>query len=728
MLGVVRKRRVSTVPVRVLILTGMAIAGGATSVLAQDAAAPAAAPASASSVVVYDQDFFARYDLNTAEDLLRRIPGVSAILDAGVAQQGRGFGSGGAQVLIEGRRFPGKSNEINTTLRRISAANIERVELISGSSEAIEVQSQGVIVNLIMKPGASIGGLGSWELNGRFNDDGWYGVDGLLSYTKTTGPLTYLAGIERNLWSPPGGGAGRWTDRTRDEAYYYPTGQLQELRPQDWHRDHDKWIYTGSVVYDLANGDRANLNLLYQTLHITETDETDLTRYSTVGAETLRARESHVRDIDALNLFEAGGEYNSGVGPGDLTVLFIVRRDTTPTLDFRNRYEPARTVEVSRSFSEVSKGEDILRGSYRFPLAKGQTLELGAEGARNTLEQSLQAFFDLNGDGVLEPVVIPTADPEVEEMRGEVFAIHKWSVTEKLSLDSSLNYEFSRLTTNYPQQPARDLAFPKPRIDARYKPSAPNQFRVLIERTVSQLDFANFVPRYNVVDDRIEIGNPALEPEKTWVYELGFEHRLSQDGGLLEARVFYNDITDPIDKVPLVDVGGFLVSATGNADKARLYGVEGKASVRLGFVGLRDAQLSLRALQQWSEITDPFNGRTRTLANDRTYNFDIGFRHDVTKLKGAYGFSYKNYGENSITSDLLVTEYFTLEPTLEAFVERQIFGNMTLRLEAQNLTGSIERRSRTLYTVNSIDGAARRFDVFREVRDIRANIHLHGRF
>jgi hypothetical protein len=113
---------------------------------------------------------------------------------------------------------------------------------------------------------------------------------------------------------------------------------------------------------------------------------------------------------------------------------------------------------------------------------------------------------------------------------------------------------------------------------------------------------------------------------------------------------------------------------------------------------------------------------------DRTYNFDLGFRHDVTRLKTAYGFNYKNYGEDSITSDLLVTEYFTLEPTLEAFVERQIFGGMTLRLEAQNLTGSIERRSRTLYTVNSIDGAARRFDVFREVRDIRANIHLHGRF
>lgn len=695
---------------------------------AQEVATTTVPAAKASNVVVYDQVFFARYNLATAEDLLRRIPGVSAILDAGVAQQGRGFGSGGAQVLIEGRRFPGKSNEINTTLRRISAANIERVELISGSSDDIDVQSQGVVVNLIMKPGASIGGLGSWEVNGRFNDQGWRGVDGLLSYTKTLGPLTWLAGIERNLWTPPAMGQGRWTDRTRDEAYFYPSGQLQELRPQDWHRDHNKWIYTGSVVYDFANGDRANLNVLYQTLHITETDATNLIRYSSGGAETLRARELHVRDVDSTKLFEAGGEYTSGIGPGDLTALFIVHRDTNPTLDFRDRSEPARTVQVSRSFSEVTRGEDILRASYRLPVAQGQTIELGAEGARNTLEQSLQAFFDLNNDGVLEPIVIPTADPEVEEARGEVFANHKWSVSDRLSLDSSLNYEFSTLTTNYPLQPTRKLAFLKPRVDARYKPDASEQYRILIERTVSQLDFANFVPRYNVVDDRIEIGNPGLEPEKTWKYEIGYERRLPQDGGLLEARAFYSDIGDAIDKVPLRDSVGALVSAAGNIDKARLYGIEAKASLRLGFVGLRDAVLSLRALRQWSEVTDPFTGRTRNLGSDRGYNFDIGFRHDITRIGTAYGFNYKNNGRRSINSDLLVTEYFKLEPTLEVFAERRIFGSVTLRLEAQNLTGSIERRDRTLYSVNAIDGAVRRYDSYREERDLRANIHLHGRF
>ncbi|MGE0189595.1 MAG: TonB-dependent receptor plug domain-containing protein [Steroidobacteraceae bacterium] len=680
------------------------------------------------NVVTYDQEFFARYSLNTAEDLLRRIPGVSSVLDGSSNQQDRGFGSGGSQILIGGRRFPGKSNEITTTLRRIAAANVERVELIRGSSSEVDVQSTGVVVNLIMRPGASLSGLGSWEINGRFNDAGWFGLDGLFSYSKTNGPLTYLIGIERNLWSPSNLELYRWTNRTRAEAYYYPTGQLQELRPQKWDRDHDKWIYTGSVVYDLANGDRANLNLLYQTLNRTERSETPLIRYDINGNETLRADEVSVRDVDTKKTLEIGGEYTSNIGPGGLLALFIVRRDNAPQLDYRNRSEPTIYREVSRSFSRITESEDILRVSYTLPLGKNQSLELGGEVANNKLEQELQAYLDLTNDGTLEQIVIPTANPQVQEARGEVFANHKWTITDKLSLDSSLNYEFSKLTTNYPLQPTRNLSFVKPRLDARYKVSSSDQMRLLLERTVSQLDFANFVPSYNAVDDRIVAGNPALEPEKIWTAELGYERQLAQDGGVLEAAIFYSDITDAIDYVPLLDADGFLTSASGNIDKASSYGIEIKASVRLGFIGLRDAVLSMGALRRWSDITDPFTQQTRTIGQDQIYNYDIGFRHDITQLGTSYGFNYENKGRESIDSNLLVTQYLAIKPTLTAFIERKLSANLTLRFEAENLTGSPEIQRRIQYQVNAIDGVVRRLDYSREERDRRAALRLRGRF
>lgn len=685
--------------------------------------APAAA---AGNIVAYDPASYP--DANTAEDLLRRIPGAQAILDATAqVQQERGFGSGGAQILLGGRRFPGKSNDIATTLRRISADSVARVEMISGAAPGISVQGQGLLVNLVLREGAAVGGSGSWELNYRFNDEGWGGVDGLASYSRTVGGWNLGVGLERNLWSPPNYSLGKWTVRTRSETYLYPDGAVQEARPQDWDRTHDKWIVTGNAEYAFKSGDLLTFNGLFQTYKYAEYDVTRLTRYDRTGAETLRATERHERVNTGGGVFEASGEYAAGLGPGDLLGLVIVRRQWNPVVDLRTRDEPTRFVEISRSESDVKTGEDIARVSYTMPVG-GPTLELGAEGARNTLRQHLDVFFDFNGDGRLEPAQVPIEDPEVKELRGELFSTLKWRSTDRLLIDASLKYELSRLSTNYPLQPSRSLGFIKPRLEVRYRLDPRTQARLLAERTVSQLDFNNFVPSYNVVDDRVEAGNPALEPEKTWTYTAGVEHRLADDGGLVDLRAFYSDITDAIDKAPLRDGRGFLVSAAGNIGAARLYGLEAKGSVRLGFLGLPSAQLNLRGLRQWSQVEDPFNGTRRRLASDRSYAYDIGFRHDLPSWRASYGFTYRDTGRRQIQTDLLVTQYYTADPTLEAFVERAVWGDITLRLELENLTHSPERRTRELYAENRMDGALRRVDVYEERRDVRAALRLRGRF
>jgi hypothetical protein len=259
-------------------------------VLAQDGAAD-------DNTVVYDETFFSRYNVNNAEDMLRLIPGVATILDTRANQQERGFGTAGTQVLINGRRFPGKSNEINTNLRRIPPDYVLRVELIRGVSGDIAVRSGGLLVNLVLREGATLGGTGAWELNARFNDQGDEGLDGLLSYNGVWRQVSYSLGIERNLWSPPAGDQ-RWTYRFRDELYFHPTGELAETRPQSWQRDHEKWIFTGGLIYDFANRDRLELNAFYQTLAIQEKETTPFVRFDTDGLETLRATDYRTRAFE----------------------------------------------------------------------------------------------------------------------------------------------------------------------------------------------------------------------------------------------------------------------------------------------------------------------------------------------------------------------------------------------------------------------------------------------
>ncbi|MGC4028848.1 MAG: TonB-dependent receptor [Steroidobacteraceae bacterium] len=686
--------------------------------------------------VVYGPDFFSRYSVNNAEDMLRLVPGVQTILNA-TQETRRGFGSGGAQILLNGRRFPGKSNEINGNLRRIPAPSVARVELVSGAAQDISVNSEGILVNVVLREGASLKGSGSWEANARVNDESASTqFDGLLSYNGSAGALGYSLGIERNVWSPPSVGSARWSTRYRDEIIYYADGTPQEVRAQDWDRDHDKWIYTGGLSYNFAGGSRFDLNGLLETRDVYQDDVADFTRYAPGGVVTLQGQDVHQTATKPARIVEVGGEFEGRIGPGGFNALFIVRRERNDNIDYRNLVTPGNLQEINRTVSHQEAGEDIVRASYGLPLVQGQTLEFGAEVARNQLDQDLLAYFDSDNNGVLE--ITPNQYATVKEDRSELFVTHKWTITDALSLESALNYEMSKLTSNYHTAgiatvtPERKLEFPKPRFDMRYRASPQIQYRMKIERKIGQLDFNNFVPRLNFSDNIIIAGNPALEPQKTWIYELGHEWRLPGDAGLIETRVFYNDITDVVDKAPMQIAPGRIVAVQGNIPSATGYGGEVKSSIRLGFIRMPDALLSLRYMAESSKSEDPFTGERRRRTNDRGYEFEVNYRQYVRSIGASFGFTYSDTGNAAYSSDLIgpnvVRQYMKIDPVLEAFVEKSLFGSTVLRIEAQNLTGSREWRRRSFTPLATPAAPAVRSDFYGEDRDVRVAIRLRGQF
>ena len=680
------------------------------------------------SRLAYDTAYFAAYSVSNAEDMVRLVPGASAILDATTAATLlRGFGSGGTQVLIDGRRFPGKSNEIASNLRRIAPASVERIELISGAAAGISTQSAGILLNILMRPGAAIADIGTWELNGRSDDSGFRDLDGLASYSRSRGGWTYKAGVERNVWTGLTADAARWSNRTREETYRYPSGAPQELRISDWRRDHHKWIGTGGLRYDFVDDKSLDLNAFYQTLDLLETENTAFQRLTPTGALALNGTELQQLGGTGLYVLELSVEFQSGLGSGEYSALAIHQRNATETSQIRDQQRNGALFELSRSDVQQTKGEDIVRSTWTRPLGPRRSLEVGGEFARNTLDQNLQVSFDLNGDGRVEAVAIPTAGVHVQELRGEAFTTLRLTGGGRTSFEAGVTYERSRITNNYPFSPGRGLGYLRPRLDMRITGRRSGQFRATIERKISQLDFTNFVPKFNVVDSRIDAGNPELRPEQTWSYELGYEQRLAADAGLVELRAYYDDIAGAIDKVPLRD-GPVLFSALGNISSARRSGAELKASIRLEKLRLRNALLSVRYKYQRSAVQDPFTGARRRLATDAGNDYDVVFRHDLTQVAASYGFSYKELGDELVTSDLPVLTTLEIKPTLEVFAEKKLQHGLALRVEVHNIGGAQHIQNRTLYAVNAIDGTVLRRDYYDEQRSTRYTLRLRGRF
>ena len=683
------------------------------------AQAPAAPPPTLATQVpadgggdqVYGQAFFAQFNLTNAEDMLRRIPGIASVLDStGGNNQGRGLGAGGDQILINGKRMASKSTDVSAALRRIPGASVERVELIRGTSGNLEIRSEGLVVNIVLKPGAATGGgQGNFSLDQRFDNMGWRDFDGLISYSNKIGGLSFTLGYEKNLFSPipavPGGGGGggnfgsggsEYHRKERTEIYYYPNGQIQQFRPQKWERQHHKNIFTAQGAYTFDNGDQLNLNLLFQPHPINQRDETPYTSFTAAGVQLPGVTLEQHANRQMRTITEIGGEFEKKINTGTLNLIAIHNYTPVKTTDYRNRTAANVLTEVSRNVTKQVTQEDVLRGTYTFPFVTGQTLTVGAEGAKNKLNQRQQGYFDFNRDGRLETVPLTLA--VVQEKRGEVFVTHNWTINPKLTLESTLNYETSQITTNFPQIPVVTYKFLKPRFDLRYNITPADRLRVKIERTISQLQFNNFVPVYNVQDSRLDPGNPGIAPEKTWNYEAAVEHRLPRDQGTLEARGFYKYVNDEIERGPFGGLSstGLPQSAPVNLPHAKQYGVELKAGVRLTLLGLPNAQVNTRYVVQTSSVLDPFSGRTRAMPNVYDSEITLGFRHDLTRFKASYGATLLATTGELVSSDIRTLSYTSREPRLQLFAEKALPRDLTLRVEIYNLTGSPEQGRRTL--------------------------------
>ena len=247
-------------------------------------------------------------------------------------------------------------------------------------------------------------------------------------------------------------------------------------------------------------------------------------------------------------------------------------------------------------------------------------------------------------------------------------------------------------------------------MNLRFDVTQQGQLRATVEKKVSQLDFGNFVTRFDQQAEVLRLGNTNIRPEQVWDYSVAYEYRLPNDGGSLDAEVFYRDYKDHITRVDFTDYEDFdgnaidaeaffalppdtnlrdmidFTSKSGNIDEASAYGINLKTSNRLGFIGLPEAVFSMTYVYERRRAVDQFTGLKRNFDRVSDHTFNFNFRHDITSLGLAYGFS----GELRSTATSQDVSYIWPEkPSGEfvVFAEYNIFEGIKLNILLENLTG-----------------------------------------
>ncbi|MBT5239379.1 MAG: TonB-dependent receptor [Rhodospirillaceae bacterium] len=651
------------------------------------------------SVVVYDSEYFAPYNPITAEDMLNRIPGTEGLLGNFGQQQEerRGLRSNTDQILIDGKRLTGKENQSSSFLEKLPAKAVERIELITGNVRELDTDVGVRVINVVLKEGAGTGS-GVAQIGAFTFSSGQSRPMGSVAYNGSSGDLSYTVSAQvRPSLSPA----------DVIDVIQSPAGDRLSVIEEERRQKQAQYEARGALTYNWEGGQTLQVNGLVTYFPRNNTDTT--TTFLDPGDGSLNEAGTIVDRIRGDDTtWEISGDYSQSLSKSmNFTGLFIYSQSTVD----RDNENFSRIVEdllpLGGDTRAQTSTEKILRGTINWNIAKKHDLELGVEGAINTLDKDLGFFSVVNNLPVDIPII--NSDQKITEDRVEAFTTHSWKPIYGLEIETGVAAEYSSLTQiGSDVGTERTFTFVKPSLDIWYNTDPATQVWFSARRDVGQLDFDDFVATVNREDNEVLSGNPELAPEKSWDFEIGAERRLSDGAGVINGRVFYRRVDDVKDLIPF----GLTDSQPGNLGSGDHYGAELETSIRFGRFTSVDAVLSGSVLVQDSKVQDPFTGINRRFGNQPEYELSLEGRHDVKSLGLSYGFDFSKKGP-TLESDYNEFDLKATTVDMRLFLEQTITQGTILRMFWANMLKVTNKRERTIFAPNQASGIVDRV-AFRE--------------
>ncbi|HKR24519.1 MAG TPA: TonB-dependent receptor plug domain-containing protein, partial [Allosphingosinicella sp.] len=447
----------------------VALLAGAAPAYAQDDPAPPAdapppvatqAPA-AQGARTYTPADFARFSPRNALDMLNNLPGF-AIVESDPERRGLGQATG--NVLINGERFSGKSTDIFTELRRISAANVTRIEIVDGATLNISgltgqvanivTANRGLSGNFVYRPQIRARRTPARLLNGEISING--SIDPATQYS-----LSFRNDSFRN------GNAG-------PETVFTPDGTILDVRDEILTVDGEQPRLSGTLRRNFGDGSILNANAAFGLYHL-NADEIS------PRANPTRLRLFHEQEREYN--YELGGDYEFALLGGRLKLIGLRRFEHSPySQTLTESFADGRPTFGQRFTQVADETETIARGEFRWRGGNADW-QVSLEGALNRLDIE-NALFDLDAARTFVAVPFPNSAGTVEERRAEAMLTYGRPLSDNLTLQVSAGGEYSELSQTGAGGVTRTFYRPKGFLNLAWRPRPGLDISARIERVV----------------------------------------------------------------------------------------------------------------------------------------------------------------------------------------------------------------------------------------------------
>lgn len=651
----------------------------------------------------YDLEYFQRFEPLTAGDALKRVPSVQFLSDV-IEWDGarlRGLDPGYTQILINGEKVPGAGADRSFFVDRIPAELIERVEVVRSASANRSGDAVAGALNIVLRDAYSLNG-GYLRAGGLHFDDGKIKGTAGGVYGGEVGPGRVLLGANVQ---------GRRNPKDKfSQRFNRPGGTLDDTEVQTDVRNGTDYSFNGSYVVPFDVGKFEVSGLFVRTDRLQDEDSIEyrngiqnVANLLTINSNPLDIRTDNWSVNGKLELDGGGGKTKLKVGyakfddrqeeleeeteylrdsipfpeddrfTGDVTFVDLKDKEFSAKLS-HEREVVSKEIEFGVDYGKKTRDNSITTDRNRITIPN-------APATRPTIPGTYGPF--LPEPGGLNIIDEERIDPYV--MFSGEYGNVKWEAGVRYEMTDTQIDDLTAPAANRVSKNDYDFFLPSAHVRWMFTPE--DRVTGSVARTVRRPNFDALSPAVLLAEkgDNDFVGNPNLQPEIAWGFDLGYEHNLGRRG-VVGVNVFYRDISDVIEDFSTGVVGsegpGTFVLSTRNTGDGKVWGVEFDLSTPLSFANLDDTGVFLNASLLDSSITDEFGKRR---FNDQTnYVLNAGFIQDMPVWGAAFGATYRKQGKafGRVIGEEVKTTYGA---DLEIFAEKRFGESFVIRAVGSNL-------------------------------------------
>lgn len=628
--------------------------------------------------VVLDRKEIEKLSAQNISEVLGKLPGVEI---KGEAPRARGMSRDSVNILVDGERQASGSLVVFGALGRLPSSELERVEILRGSSAEFGGASS-VTVNLVLKKvmpkrstetRAGIGSRGGvttyslgWTENG---GEGGFAWSLPISLIWSNSPLNTLTDRQdtnalgvRTLWQQDS------LSGVSKLGHHAITPRLT------WKSGSDSLTVSPMFFYGGPSSRNSN---------------TVLTQYNVPATGTGLAfngdRNSHEDSLSRVLRLRVDGEKH--LGDSKLTGRAALTNSRRTSDVMRDVHD---SLNVLTTFTESMLGIDNeVNTALRWDQPMGMhLLSLGAEYVK--LNRDDQQIY---GGGYVAQNNNVAASRD-----GILWVQDDWTPQQTFTLTTGLRAESMGLSADgVSQQHVGWL----PSAAVRWEPVDKWVMRTSLGAGLKMPkvdEISNTTVRSLAANTPVEAdkrGNPALRPERSVNFEAVLERYLAENAGVFGANLYVRSTRDFTERRVQLE-GLRWVDRPYNEGNAIHWGAELDGKLRTDSLGWKGATVKAHLTLPHAQVNDTRLGITRMARDTPRYVLSMGLDQSLPKLQSSYGISVQHSALSETAIPGEQRGYTKARTQLDAFWLYQMTPQFKLRVAGQNLLAANTVRQNTL--------------------------------